>query len=171
VSSNGILYSPLSSILDIFCIHRPDIMAVLPKRSLLALLTHIFFFAATQSIPIVGISTTPLPTLPAPKPSLPTLVDGSSGYELLGCYNELASYATERALGVTGSYISPIFASSDALTVPLCLEGCAAAQAPAVPGQYIYAAVENTRYALLSKIIVSSLWVTLVQPRLNSCLS
>jgi hypothetical protein len=129
-------------------------MAVLPKRSLLVLLTPIFFLAASQDITILGVSTTPSPNLPAPIPSLPTLVTGDSGYQLLGCYNELASYATERALGVTGSYISPIFASTDALTVPLCLEGCAAAQAPDGSGQYIYAAVENTRYATLSKVIV-----------------
>jgi hypothetical protein len=127
---------------------------IFPK-SLLALLIHIFSRVATQDyITIVGIlnttsestpsATTPAGT-PSPRPTL-ALVDSDAVYQLLGCYNELPSFATERALGVTGSYISPIFTSPDALTVPLCLEACAAAGPPGRAGQqYIYAAVENIR--------------------------
>lgn len=144
-----------------------------PKRSLLVLLAHLFSYVATQDIiTIVGIlsttsettpsattsstiilpATTLLATTPAtipagspsPTPTL-TLVDNDPVYQLLGCYNELPSYATERALGVTGSYISPIFALPNALTVPLCLEACAAAKPPGRQN-YTYAAVENARY-------------------------
>ena len=138
-----------------------------PKGSLLVLLTHVFSYVATQDIiSIVGIlsttsetttssiilpattlsATTPSATTPEGSPSpTPTLtfVDEDPVYQLLGCYNELPSFVTERALGMTGSYISPIFALPNALTVPLCLEACAAATP--LGGRYTYAAVENAR--------------------------
>jgi hypothetical protein len=88
------------------------------------------------------ISATPIDTSTIPNPTV-TLVTGDAEWELLGCYNELASYSSSRALGLTGLYISPILSSPDALTVPLCLEGCRVALAPNGAGSYQYAAVEN----------------------------
>jgi hypothetical protein len=72
-----------------------------------------------------------------------TLVSGDADWELVGCYNELPASASGRALGLNGSYISPILSSPDALTVALCLEGCRAALSPN-GGAYTYAGVENS---------------------------
>ena len=87
-------------------------------------------------------STTPTDESTTPKPTV-TLVSGDAEWELLGCYNELEDTAPGRTLGLTGSYISPILSSPNALTVSLCLEGCRVALAP--NGAYPYAAVENSR--------------------------
>jgi hypothetical protein len=75
----------------------------------------------------------------------PTSVPGNTNYDLLGCYNELPPNSSDIALGATGTYMSPLFSSSNALTVPLCLEGCGVASTANRAGRYIYAAVENSR--------------------------
>ena len=87
-------------------------------------------------------STTPTDASIALNPTV-TLVSGDADWELVGCYNELPASASGRALGLNGSYISPILSSPDALTVALCLEGCRVALSPN-GGAYVYAAVENS---------------------------
>ncbi|KAL2069344.1 hypothetical protein VTL71DRAFT_15682 [Oculimacula yallundae] len=74
-----------------------------------------------------------------------TAFAGDDTYVLLGCFNEPPAISSMRALGATGDYLSPIFASQEALTVPLCLGACGVALAPNSSGPYTYAGVENSR--------------------------
>lgn len=78
-----------------------------------------------------------------PAITVPTTVSGDSNYELLGCYNDLPPSLNGIIPGALGSYISPVFASNEALTVPLCLEGCRVASMPNGGGHYMYAGVET----------------------------
>jgi hypothetical protein len=109
-------------------------------------LTYLSLLLTCMAIPAIAqttnSSTTPTDDSTAPNPTV-TLVSGDANWELVGCYNELSNIATGRALGLNGSYISPILSSPDALTVALCLEGCRVALSPN-GGEYTYAGVENS---------------------------
>lgn len=78
--------------------------------------------------------------------SAPAIYTGDSQWVSLGCYNELGADADARALGATGSYLTPSAATPDNLTVPVCLEACADSWSPNGGGRYTYAGVENRRY-------------------------
>ena len=115
VGIHGFLY-PLIPLCYTFAVINMAAFCRFPKRSLLALLIHTFSRVATQdNITVVGMNTSsktaPSATTPAEttsgETSSPTtvlaFVDSDPTYRLLGCYNELPSFATERALGKTGS--------------------------------------------------------------------
>jgi hypothetical protein len=100
---------------------------------------HFISILTYLALPVIAQTNT------TPASPSPTSVAGNNNYELLGCYNELPPNSSGIALGTTGTYSSPIFASNNALTVPLCLEGCGIATTANGAGRYIYAAVENSR--------------------------
>jgi hypothetical protein len=109
-------------------------------------LTCLSLLLTCMAIPIIAqttsTSTTSTDASTAPNPTV-TLVSGDADWELVGCYNELPAGASGRALGLNGSYISPILSSPDALTVALCLEGCRVALS-SNGAEYTYAGVENS---------------------------
>ncbi|KAH7308784.1 hypothetical protein BKA65DRAFT_414926, partial [Rhexocercosporidium sp. MPI-PUGE-AT-0058] len=126
---------------------------------------------ATSNQPLEA-SPPPIPTILNPStvnietPSItitsaisPTPVPGDDTFVLIGCFNEPPSLSSTRALGATGDYLTPIFASQDALTVPLCLEACGVALAPNSTGPYTYASVEKSRecYCVLALSALSKL--------------
>ena len=103
---------------------------------------------STTSVTVAATSSTSVSTLSSSSnfpSSTPIFVPGDSTWTLLGCYNELPANSSARALGITGSYISPVLSSPDALTVPGCLDGCGVALSPNGAGAYPYAAVEDSR--------------------------
>ncbi|KAG4439050.1 hypothetical protein IFR05_005478 [Cadophora sp. M221] len=122
--------------------------------------------AETSQKPVRSISTpltvkieTPSITTAAAAPLNP--IPGDDTFLLIGCFNEPPALSSTRALGATGTYLTPIFASQDALTVPLCLGACGAALAPNSTGPYTYAGMENSRecycgltLSLLSKPVI-----------------
>ncbi|CZT50884.1 uncharacterized protein RSE6_11952 [Rhynchosporium secalis] len=75
----------------------------------------------------------------------PTLSPGNDIYVSIGCFSQPLTTSSSQALGAPGGYHSPIFASQDLLTVPLCLEACGIALAPDGSGPYTYAGLENSR--------------------------
>ncbi|KAH9224972.1 hypothetical protein DL95DRAFT_400264 [Leptodontidium sp. 2 PMI_412] len=99
------------------------------------------------TVPTISASTVEIevPSITIPSATSPTPVPGDDTFLLIGCFNEPPAISSTRALGATGSYLTPIFASQDALTVPLCLEACGVALAPNSTGPYTYAGVENSR--------------------------
>lgn len=88
-----------------------------------------------------------IPSVTIAAETSPTPVLGDDTFILIGCFSEPPAISSTRALGATGSYLIPAFATQDTLTVPLCLKACGVALAPNTSGSYIYAAVENSRYA------------------------
>lgn len=91
-----------------------------------------------------------IPSVTIAAETSPTPVLGDDTFILIGCFNEPPAISSTRALGATGSYLTPTFATQDSLTVPLCLDTCGVALAPNTSGPYIYAAVENSRYVRAS---------------------
>lgn len=80
--------------------------------------------------------------------STPAIYNSEPQWLLLGCYNELDADADARALGPTGSYLTPPAAPPDNLTVPACLDACTDSLLPNGGGRYKCSGVENGRYVL-----------------------
>ena len=119
------------------------LMVLLPATLTLSQST----LAPSQSTSTVYISTTTLdPTTTTSIVSIgpPTAVPSSDSYILIGCYNEISPDTGARALGLSGQYFRTDV-PPDTMTGLLCLDGCAAELAPDGAGNYMYAALENSR--------------------------
>jgi hypothetical protein len=142
-----LLYTPSQRLIQYYSLHHvilPDFSSkfsnITPIMEPLCFSSIFFLSILTYMALLVTAQTNITRTSPSPR-----IVPGNTNYELLGCYNELPPNSSGIALGVRGTYMSPIFGSNYTSTVPLCLEGCGVANATNSSVHYIYAAVENGR--------------------------